>query len=338
MEDNTEKTIEEMTAEISAFHNKLFNDTEGEQSIKTKIENIMSKYDVDIIDLDNKVAAIDKLYVDSIEGDEENSSLKQELEALKIDLIDGSIHKKSVLTEFNEQLELLKVENESAKIVNDKIKELHDVVFNSELDEEGVEINASLLNRILATETKLKKLIKEANDKLFALTDSSLHNAFAKRATNFTNEFKANEKLTLNLTYGVIADILFFGIVQIVLICLDKPFNYHILLYQFSIASALVFAIWMVNRNQKIAKKLAEEYHHKASLAEAMTGYRALYDLKHESVEYLELFNSLKDQLNTNPSKSIDEFLNLKSPQENIGLAFNDSVEKITDVVKPQNN
>jgi hypothetical protein len=67
-----------------------------------------------------------------------------------------------------------------------------------------------------------------------------------------------------------------------------------------------------------MAKKLAEEYHHKAAIAEAMTGYRQLYELDHEDKEYMELFNSLKDQLNINPSKSIDNFLNLKSPQEEI--------------------
>jgi hypothetical protein len=74
----------------------------------------------------------------------------------------------------------------------------------------------------------------------------------------------------------------------------------------------------MFNRNQKIAKKLAEEYHHKAALSEAMTGYRGLYQLKHESPEYMNLFNSIKEQLNINPSSKIDKFLSLKSPQESL--------------------
>lgn len=335
MEESTNKSIEELNAEIIAFHNKLFTDNEVEKSIQSQIEEVQKKYDFDLKKLETKVEKINNLYIEAIEGDDEHTSLKEDLDELRITLLDGNDTKKSIKTEFKENLEVLKSENKNAKQFNDKLKILHDEVFNSELDEEGNELKKSLINKINESEKKLTKLINEANAKLFALTDSSLHNAFAKRASDFTTEFKDNEKLTLRLTYGVIIDILLFGLVQIILICLNKPFNYHILIYQFSIASALVFAIWMVNRNQKIAKKLAEEYHHKASLAEAMTGYRALYDLKHESKEYLELFNSLKDQLNTNPSKSIDKFLNLKSPQENIGVTINDSIEKITEVVKP---
>jgi hypothetical protein len=92
----------------------------------------------------------------------------------------------------------------------------------------------------------------------------------------------------------------------------------------------------MFNRNQKIAKILAEEYHHKAAIAEAMTGYRQLYELEHEDVEYMELFNSLKDQLNINPSKSIDKFLNLKSPQEEVADTFKNtfSTEKLKELAE----
>lgn len=100
-------------------------------------------------------------------------------------------------------------------------------------------------------------------------------------------------------------------------------------IFQLGITLPLVFIAWMYSRNQKIAKKLAEEYHHKASLAEAMTGYRNLYQLKHDSAEYLSLFDKIKEQLNVNPSSKIDKFLNLKSPQET-------AVEKGLDVLNPE--
>ena len=85
---------------------------------------------------------------------------------------------------------------------------------------------------------------------------------------------------------------------------------------------------------------MAEEYHHKAAIAEAMTGYRQLYDLEHEDGEYMELFNSLKDQLNVNPSNSIDKFLNLKSPQEEVTSSikntFNpDKLKELAEALKP---
>ncbi len=73
-----------------------------------------------------------------------------------------------------------------------------------------------------------------------------------------------------------------FKLIQCHLIFFDKEFNYYILIYQFSFEGALIFAIWMFNRNQKIAKKRAEEYLHKAAIAEAMTVYRQLYELDHE--------------------------------------------------------
>ena len=38
----------------------------------------------------------------------------------------------------------------------------------------------------------------------------------------------------------------------------------------------------------------------------------------------MELFNTLKDQLNTNPANAIDSLLNLKSPHEEIATGIKD--------------
>ena len=168
-----------------------------------------------------------------------------------------------------------------------------------------------------------------------------MHNAFATRAKSYTEEFKTLERYTFYCVIGIIADILLFGGIQIVnVVFLGKSFNYYLIIYQSSIAIALIYAVWMYNRNQKIAKKLAEEYHHKAALSEAMTGYRYLYNLSHEDEEYLELFNSIKEQLNINPSKKIDKFLTLKTPQEEFTSGVlktldPENLEKLAKELKP---
>ena len=97
-----------------------------------------------------------------------------------------------------------------------------------------------------------------------------------------------------------------------------------------SIAETAPITTTLTDVNRETAKKLAEEYHHKASIAAAMTGYRELYGLEHKDAEYMELFNSLKEQLNTNPSKGIDTFLKLKSPHEELS-------DGVKNLLKPEN-
>ena len=235
--------------------------------------------------------------------------------------------------------QIIKIKEEFSKnlIENEKeVKKLsafYKSVFEKTVDEETEKPGLKATVESLAN--RLEKLTSQAEKKLFELTDSSLQHAFTSRAKKYTFEFKKLQKFTFWLTLTLVADILLFGIIQL---CKEK-FDWHLLIYQFSIAGALIFSIFMYNRNQKIAKKLAEEYQHKASLTEAMTGYRALYNLEHTDAEYMELFNSLKEQLNTNPSKQIDTFLKLKSPHEEIsnsiqGLLNPENIKAIAEQVK----
>lgn len=333
----TRKSVEE---EIGHYYRQLFEDNENSKSIKTEInlifENIKKEYETFTSQSSKVTTFHNKLFFD----DEENESIEQSINALYDKLFTDNENEESFNTQFEN---LLQSFTDRFKIADDKIKRLEDfysILFEDKKNEEGKITKQSLISSIDSQKQRLDKLIKEANEKLYALTDSSLHNAFAKRAYEYTKEFGRLETLTHKLTWAVIIDIIFFGLIQCVLAALDKGFNYHILIYQFSIAGALAFAIWMFNRNQKIAKKLAEEYHHKAAIAEAMTGYRQLYELEHEDVEYMELFNSLKDQLNINPSKSIDKFLNLKSPQEEVTDTFKNTfntekLKELAEALKP---
>jgi uncharacterized membrane-anchored protein YjiN (DUF445 family) len=333
----TRKSIEE---EIGEYYKQLFQDSETSPSIKTEInlifQNIKKEYETFSTQSSKATLFHNKLFLEQ-EGSE---SIEKSIDTFYDKLFIDGENKKSFNTQFESLLQSL---DDRYNIANNKIKRLEDFyssVFEDKKTEEGTVTKQSLTSSIDSQKQRLDNLIKKATEQLYALTDSSLHNAFAKRAKEYTDEFGRLETLTHKLTWAVIIDIVFFGILQFNLITKDKGFNYHILIYQFSIAGAIFFAIWMFNRNQKIAKKLAEEYHHKAAIAEAMTGYRHLYDLEHEDGEYMELFNSLKDQLNINPSKSIDKFLNLKSPQEEVTETFKntfntDKLRELAEALKP---
>lgn len=209
------------------------------------------------------------------------------------------------------------------------IQAFHDNVLKDEAGDDGTPKKFGLKSEVEQLRDQLKKLVAEATDKLHALTDQSLHNAFAKRAESYSVEFKELERHTQNVVLGIVGVVAAFGLAQLVIYVVGKPFNYNLLIFQFSIIGALVFLLWMYNRNQKMAKKLAEDYHHKAALAEAMTGYRHLYGLKHSDEEYMRLFDSIKDALNVNPSAGIDRFLNLKSPHEDIASTVERSVDRL---------
>jgi hypothetical protein len=333
----TQISIEE---EVDDYYKQLFEDNESTKSIKTEINNIFINIKKEYETFTSQSLKVTVLYNKLFLEDEGSESIEQSIDSFYNKLFTDGEKEKSLNTQFENLFQSL---SERFKIADDKIKRLEEFyssVFEDKKNEEEKVTQQSLINSVNGQKLRLDKLIKEATEKLYALTDSSLHNAFAKRAEEYTKEFGRLESLTHKLTWAVIADIGLFGIIQCILIVLDKGFNYHILIYQFSIAGALIFAIWMFNRNQKIAKKLAEEYHHKAAIAEAMTGYRQLYDLEHEDGEYMELFNSLKDQLNINPSDSIDKFLNLKSPQEEVTSSikntFNpDKLKELAEALKP---
>jgi len=308
---------EKFLNDLKAYHKEALIDTDEEDSTKTVINDLTESFTTKLGQLEKRQALFDTFYTQVFEGTKEEIS-----------------HQSQFQNAINQIKKDLK-ENE------EKLRELNNVyikVVDTET-KDGKKI-AGLETIVNNLKNRLTTLITDANSKLHALTDSALHNAFATRAENYTTEFQTLQKYTFWSIVALIIDILVFGVAQIILSAMEKPFSYHILIYQFSIAGALVLAIWMFNRNQKIAKKLAEEYHHKASISEAMTGYRTLYGLDHDDEEYLALFNTIKDQLNVNPSKHIDAFLNLKSPHEELtgavaGLLDPKNLESLANQLKP---
>ncbi len=219
----------------------------------------------------------------------------------------------------------------------EELKKFYNSVFLNTTSPDGKTI-PGLKETIELLNTRLDKLISEAEKQLNAITDSSLHNSFFNRAKAHGDEYDKFQTYTLRSSLTLVGITLFFGIIQIIRIfAYEQSFDYHLLIYQISVSLPVVFIAWMYNRNQKIAKKLAEEYYHKSSISEAMTGYRSLYQLKHDSDEYMSLFNEIKQQLNINPAGKIDKFLKLKSPHEQIidSFANPEAIAKIAEAIKP---
>lgn len=319
--DSIKTQITNLKNEIEQFKKDTLNDSEGKESTKTIINNLITKT--------NQINADSQKINSDIEGKHFELNAAQKL------ILEDEEDRESIKTQ------IIKIKDDFSKNLTENEKEIRKLrsfynnVFEKIVDEETLTETPGLKATVESLANRLEKLTSEAENKLFGLTDSSLQHAFASRALEYTKEFKKLQQLTFWLTLALVGDIILFGTIQLFL----KSFDWHLLIYQFSIAGALVFAIWMYNRNQKIAKKLAEEYQHKASLTEAMTGYRALYTLEHKDAEYLELFNSIKDQLNTNPSKLIDTFLNLKSPHEELsgsikGILNTENLNTIAEQVK----
>jgi hypothetical protein len=357
---STKKTIDDILNDIKvkqqsidSAHKHLLENEEGRESLNTQITNLkneIEKFKIEtLIDEDEKVStktSVKNLIVDANKLIADSQKANTDIETKHIEI--SSAQKLLLIDEDGHEsvkTQIIKIKDDFTKNLTESDKEIKDLkrfhkkVFEKTGDEETGTEQEGLKVTVENLANRLSKLTTEAEKRLFGLTDSSLQHAFASRAKAYTIEFEKLQQFTYKLTWFLIIDIIVFGVIELILIACGKSFDYHLLIYQFSIAGALIFAMWMFNRNQKIAKKLAEDYHHKASITEAMTGYRELYGLEHKNPEYMELFTSLIEQLNTNPSKGIDTFLNLKSPHEELTSSVKDflnpeNLTKIKELIK----
>jgi hypothetical protein len=349
-------SLEKNSNEINAFYKLLFTDEEGGVSYKTQLASFISDFNKEKEELNKIKLSFTTYKSELLDGSKDNESLKTKIENLLTHFETSKVtfdKQSKDFTTYYESLfvdavesnsiktEIEKIKNQFTENLNDNTSKLNELkgfystVFEKATTDKGETKDGlkatteGIVNKCVDLTTQLQKLISDANEKLFALTDSALHTGFAKRAKGHSDEY---DKLQNYTTYSVLAICgvtLLFGITQVILVMTGKGFNSALEIFQLGITLPLVYIAWMYNRNQKIAKKLAEEYHHKSSLSEAMTGYRNLYSLKHDSPEYLSLFNDIKKQLNINPSTKIDKFLNLKSPQEAI-------IDRATDLINAE--
>lgn len=321
---------QEIQNSLQTFYNENLLDEEGKESKKTQINKLIDDAKLKYNDLINN-------YKTLLTDEDGKQSVKTQIETAKENILKAhkellvdEIDKESLKTKMDKLHDIFFNREKENAILIDALKSFHKIVYEKTTDEKGVD-NEGLKKTTENLKNKLEKLVQETTEKLHALTDSSLHNSFFTRAEAHTNEYEKLQTYTFRSVISIAAVTLSFALIQMInILCLDKSFNYQITYYQLGITLPLIYIVWMYNRNQKIAKKLAEEYHHKAALAEAMTGYRDLYQLKHESQEYMDLFNGIKEQLNINPSTKIDKFLSHKSPQENL-------ISKSNSLVNPNN-
>ena len=313
---------------LQLFYNENLLDEEGKESRKTQINKLIDDSKLK----HNEILNNHKLFLIDEDG---RQSIKSQVETAKENIIKASQEilvdepdKESLKTKMDKLHETILNRDKEHTSLLEALKLFHKSVFENTSDEFGA--GSDGLKKTTETlKVRLEKLIQETTEKLHGLTDSSLHNSFFTRAKAHTDEYEKLQTYTFRSVVSIAVVTLVFGLIQMInILCRDHGFSYQITYYQLGITLPLIYVVWMYNRNQKIAKKLAEEYHHKAALSEAMTGYRDLYQLKHESKEYMELFNGIKEQLNINPSTKIDKFLSLKSPQENL-------INKGADIVNP---
>lgn len=316
--EQSKKRIDAIRISLDAYINETLIGNSDKQSTKMKIDSLVESIEDTVNSVEQKSEEITNAYELLLVDEAGKDSVQTQIVKIK----DNFSQK---LIECNSQLE--------------DLKSFHSAVFVKSTNKKGEETEG-LKDEVYGLKSQLENLIHATTEKLAALTDHALHNSFANQAERHTKEDAKLETRTFYSVLAISGVTLVFAILQLInIIGFNKPFNYQLMFYQVGISLPLVFIAWMYNRNQKIAKKLAAEYHHKSSLAEAITGYRSLYGLKHDSAEYLALFNDIKGQLNVNPSNKIDKFLNLKSPQEKVvdvgTSALNeDNIKRLAELIK----
>jgi len=222
---DTRSSIEE---EIKKFYKELFEDTEENTSLKNEIDSLLDKTKNEYSLFSNQVSEVNQFHNKLFIGNKENISVQESIDALYIKLFTDKEDKDSLESQFTNLFDSLKKRFSSTDEKFNRLEKFYDEVFNDKKNDDGTITKPSLINSIKQQQNKLDSLIKEANEKLYALTDSSLHNAFAKRADEYTTEFTRLEGITHKLTWAVIGDILLFGIIQVMLIAIGKSFDYHI--------------------------------------------------------------------------------------------------------------
>jgi hypothetical protein len=322
---------------INEFNNKIFDNTDGE-SIESKVDNFttlissLEKEQIQAIKDFHSLIYSEGGYKQKIESDKtkieelktSSEKLHEKIKELNKELLEDKSEEEKDSIRSKILAYKLEVENFIESEVSE-VRGFHKEIFGGESEGEGTKYEVANLK------SEIEGLKARSEDLLSGLTDESLHDSFSKRAKAYTDEHSNLRRFSSVIL--VVLSIFYFVI--LIQGMSDTNINYKNIIYQISLAIPLAMLVWFLNRDQKIAKKLAEEYHHKSSISAAIVGYRKMYKLSHGDKEYMELFECIKDQLNKNPSDSIDKFLLLNSPPEEVidtaCKSLNDASEKLTD-------
>jgi hypothetical protein len=327
-----QKEIKEIHTRISAFEKQNLNpNIEG--SIAYRAEKLKAVLD----EAENKFNKINqysaKFFGDgAVDGNSVVQEIEKNIVSLKKEVEDIRTFTSSIQDESDDESLKNKIKKTTADIEAiskdiESIRNFEKTLYNDEQTANGVK--ESINKEITNLKSRLTNLISLSEAELEKITDGALHSAFAKRAEAYTEEFSDLQNKSSTAIWCLVGSGVLFVVGQILFYFSEKQFSWYLTVMELTIALPLILLFWMRNRNQIIAKKLAEDYHHKATVSASMTGYRKLNQLKHDQQEYLDYFNKIIDQLKVNPSENIDRLLTVKSPYEKVIDSFEKRIEKV---------
>lgn len=277
--------VKDSQTKITEYYNDIFSSGEGETGIEAKIDGFLLK-----IESVEKNALASQEKINAAEANVDNS--KEEVEALEKQA-------SAILAEV------------------EKIKSKFDL-FCQKIDEREGKIKAQE-DKINAETEKVSGLSNQVTKLLEEMTDKSLHNAFKSEANS--NKKGQLFYFWFSLIILIGGSLLFLHSLKIEVSNNASITGHELWLIRFFLAVPFGFAYWLCSSKAAIKMKLAEEYQHKASIAEALAGYREMWSLKHHDEEYQKLFNLVSSDL-------------IKNPADKIKISHKDIFEKVGDTAK----
>ncbi|MFV0322618.1 MAG: hypothetical protein ACK5LE_09600 [Alphaproteobacteria bacterium] len=196
-------------------------------------------------------------------------------------------------------------------------KRYETTIKNNEVDSDArKEGYTKLTNQIKVTEDLTKNLNEKSQELLQNLSDRTIHGTFNIQAKRLQDGAKFWSGLSIFL--GILA-VLVAGFV------VYKIFNSNDLsvgvvgvriLFTFALIPILVWLMNFSSKQSSIFRKQADEYTHKATVLEAITGYRKQFLLSHDDAEFILLFDSIIKELINNPSETVNELYGLKNTKK----------------------
>lgn len=287
-EDAILPNIEDASSKINDYYNKLV----GKDGIKTKIDECRVNIEQSKID-------IQEIKDDVVNSQTEITNIKNDVSATQKTISDNT-------EEVTELLESTKENKETFDTFCTKIAEREALIKkqNEEISKQKQE---------------LQSLNDQSSQLLAELTDKSLHNAFKIQAVAEKKEHDKYFHYSLcSLGGGFIAFLILF----LVQAFSKHEFSiYELWLIRVSLITPFGFAYYLCSTKSSISMKLANEYQHKASISEALSGYRKLWNLEHGDAEYKDLFDPIARDL-------------IKNPFDKIKISNKDVFENVTNLAK----
>jgi len=277
--------VKDSQKKINDYYNHLFENEDDKKSLEDKINSFSSE--------------IEEAKKDAVSTQEEINESK-----IKTDEVVAEINStKDVAISTLKEIEKIKTKFDS---------------FCQSMDERDNQIK-SQREELNSELKKLTQLNSQSSELLAEITDKSLHNAFKKEA-------RANKDGQLfyfwfSILILIGGSFLFLHSLKIEIGNNSKVTSQELWLLRFFLSVPFAFAYWLCSSKAAIKMKLAEEYQHKASIAEALSGYREMWSLKHTDAEYQKLFNLVSSDL-------------IKNPADKIKISHKDIFEKVEDTAK----